>query len=116
MDQVKARMKKAVVVLACIAVFYAGSYACLSGLGRYEPIAFDLHGVMWSSWAPEGFVREPQLERGKVTQSLKWREPLMIIYLPLLALDWRLWHRNFEPGEKTKYPVDGLFERAGSHR
>ena len=96
------RIKKLTIVFACVLVTYVGSYLCLSQRGRYEPIAFDLHGVMWFSWAPQGFVHQPKAE---------WRPALMYAYLPMLILDWKLWHRNIEPGEKTNYPMDELFQR-----
>jgi hypothetical protein len=97
----KARLKKLAVTLICAFVCYAGSYVCLSALGRYEPAAYDLRGVMWLSWAPEGFYSESKPHR-----LLNWNKPAMYAYLPFLVLDWQLWHREVDRGEQTKFPVE----------
>jgi hypothetical protein len=51
----KKSARKFALVFCGFAIAYVLTYSVLSLNGRYEPIAFDLQGVMWSSWAPAGF-------------------------------------------------------------
>ena len=52
-------------------------------------------GVQWYGWAPKGFVHE-----------YKWNQTLVVTFLPLYALDEKVWHQGIHISEETKYPVD----------
>jgi hypothetical protein len=107
---VKVRLKALSLIFGCIFVPYVGSYLYLSEHGRYEPVSVSMAGIQWYGWAPEGFAQGGMLKRGKVIRRLKWDQHLMIAYLPLLFVDWKLWHQDIQPGEKTKYPVDEVID------
>ena len=114
----KARPKKTAVILVCISVLYIGSYIYLSGHGRYEPFVFGTNGVKGDAWTPEGFYQKCKVKDGKVISIGKWNRWLGYFYLPLLGLDWNLWHTNSRT-DQTKYPVDvdenKLFEPKSSN-
>ena len=82
------------ILTATLVVFYIVSYAVMSAMGRYEPIAVGLNGVKGYGWAPYGFVKK-----------FRWRHPLMYAYLPLFRLDHEFWHRPGLP-DPQKYPVN----------
>jgi hypothetical protein len=85
---------------------YLSSYVYLSNNGKYEPIMVDLRGVERLAWAPQGFFQEGLIRGRKTIQQPKWRTSLSGAYLPLVFLDWKLWHLDIQLGDKTTYPVD----------
>ena len=93
----RARMKTwelLVTMLLCLLLLYTGSYGLLSLGGRYEPAVIGLNGVKWYDWAPRGFVTD-----------YNWNEGINRFYLPLWALDRRLWH-SYEEADSGKYPIN----------
>lgn len=86
-------------VLAVLLLCYIGSYVALSLSGRYEPSAIGLNGVKGYGWAPTGFVR-----------NYKWNMWLQLFYLPLWAVDMRVWH---SPGKAytERYPIDYVAQK-----
>jgi hypothetical protein len=83
-----------VVGLLVLLLVYFGSYVALSAGGCYEPASIGLNGVKWYAWAPHGFVED-----------YKWKRWPTLIYVPLLLLDYWLWHPSGNPPPK-QYPID----------
>jgi hypothetical protein len=85
----KTRTKLGTAVVVLLAL-YISSYVALSVGGRFEPRAIGLNGVKGYAWAPRGFVKD-----------YKWNWSLVLFYLPLTALDERVWHNGYR-----QYPVN----------
>lgn len=81
---------------------YCAIYLVLTLQGRYEPAAWGLHGPKWYQWAPWGFVRE-----------MRWRETLVLVFLPLWEADRFLWHTS-ELAYSGRYPANLIGDDASS--
>ena len=89
-------------MLVLLLLFYVGSYIVLSVSGRYEPSVWGIAKVngsivsapKWYDWAPRGFV-----------SNLKWRQGMMLFFLPLWELDRFAWHDS-DKCWSGKYPVN----------
>ena len=98
----KPRSKILIAVIALLVV-YVGSYIVLSVFGQYEPTVWGLFEVKGKTvyapkyafyeWAPYGFVNE----------DLHWNHKICFPFLPLWAIDQRIWH-DTDSRWKGKYP------------
>jgi len=98
---VKGRLKKISIVLVCVLLPYVGSYLLLSEYGRYEATWFSpsQQGMEAKGyqWVPKGFF-------------IRFSPNILVElpYLPLWALDYRLWHPLINSPAETNYPVHVL--------
>ena len=77
-------------VFAMVLAVYIGSYLTLTLFGRREVASSGASGPKTYGWAPYGFYD---------SSAHRWTY-LMYPYLPLYALDIRVWHEDIGAGSK----------------
>lgn len=85
-------------VVCGVVILYVLIYSVLSAFGRYEPSVVSLNGVIYA-WAPLRFYdsdhplpRSAAARRSPTQKTGGWNTFMMVTFLPLWQIDFRLIH------------------------
>jgi hypothetical protein len=95
------RFQKLPLFICGLIIVYVLLYSTLSLNGRYEPMAVDLRGIMWSSWAPAEFYDPDHpwpnsvvARKSKDKKTGGWSPLMIYAFLPLWQIDIHFIHKD----------------------